>query len=64
MPRIPHDRIGEYLRTALVTLVGNDDSLPSREVVQKVGQRLALSEYELERHERSGYVRLALMYVI
>ena len=57
MPRIPHDRIGEYVRTALVTLVENDDSLPSREVVQKVGQRLDLSEYELERHERSGYVR-------
>ena len=57
MPRIPYERIGEYVRTALQILVENEDTLPSREVVQKVGQRLSLNEYELERHEKSGYVR-------
>ena len=57
MARIPKERIGEYVRTALLVLMDNDDSLRSREVVQQVGQRLSLNEYELERHEKSGYVR-------
>ena len=35
MPRIPYERIGEYVRTALQILVENEDTLPSREVVQK-----------------------------
>ena len=38
-------------------LIEHNDALPSREVIQKVGQRLSLNEYELERHEKSGYVR-------
>ena len=57
MARIPRERLGEYVRTALQVLMENDDSLRSREVVQQVGQRLSLNEYELERHEKSGYVR-------
>ena len=57
MPRIPYERIGEYVRTALQILVENEDALPSREVVQQVGQRLSLNEYELERLEISGQIR-------
>jgi restriction system protein len=57
MPRIPHERIGEYIRTALQLLMENEDALPSREVMQKVGQQLSPNEYELERLEKSGGVR-------
>ena len=57
MPRIPYERIGEYVTTALRLLIENEGALPSREVIQKVGHRLSLNEYELERHEKSGYVR-------
>ena len=57
MPKIAYERIGEYVRTALQILVENEDALPSREVVQQVGQRLSLNEYELERHQISGQIR-------
>ena len=57
MARIPKERIWEYVRTALLVLMDNDDSLRSREVVQQVGQRLSLNEYELERHQISGQIR-------
>jgi len=57
MPQIQYERIGEYVRTALQLLVENEDALPSREVIQKVGQRLSFNEYELHRYEKSGYIR-------
>ena len=57
MPQIQYERIGEYVRTALQLLSENDDALPSREVIQKVGQRLSFNEYALHRHEKSGYIR-------
>ena len=57
MPQIQYERIGEYVRTALQVLIENEDELPSREVFQKVGQRLSFNEYELHRYEKSGDVR-------
>jgi restriction system protein len=57
MPKIQQERIGEYVRTALQVLIENEDTLPSREVFQKVRQRLSLNEYELHRYEKSGYIR-------
>jgi hypothetical protein len=57
LPQTPNERIGEYVRTALQVLIENEDSLPSREVMQKVGQRLSLNEYELHRYEKTGYIR-------
>ena len=57
MPKIEYERVGEYLKTAFKVISENDDSLRSREVIQQVGRRLNLSDHELERHEKSGYVR-------
>jgi restriction system protein len=57
MAQISNERVGEYVRTALTVLIENDDSLRSREVLQQVGNRLELNEYELHVHEKSGYVR-------
>ena len=57
MARIPKERIGEYVRTALLVLMDNDDSLRSRDVTQKVSERLNLNEYELELYEKSGKAR-------
>ena len=57
MPKIEHERIGEYTRTALLVLAENEGVLRSREVLQEVGKRLTLTEYEAERYEKSGYIR-------
>ncbi len=57
MPKIEYERIGEYTRTALLILAENDGVLRSREVLQEVGKRLTLTEYEAERYEKSGYIR-------
>ena len=39
MPRISRERIGEYVRTALLVIKENDDSLRSRDVFREVGNR-------------------------
>ena len=57
MARISRDRIGEYVYTALKVVADNDGVLPSGEVVKQAEARLDLNEYELERLEKSGYVR-------
>ena len=57
MARTSRERIGEYVRIALLVLMDNDDSLRSRDVTQKVSERLNLNEYELESYERSGDAR-------
>ena len=57
MARIPRERIGEYVRTALLVLNENDEALRSREVTQKVSERLDLNEYELELYQTSGVSR-------
>ena len=50
-------RIAQYIKTAFAVLQENDDSLRGRDVIEKVGERLDLTDYELERHEKTGYVR-------
>ena len=57
MARIPRERIGEYVRTALLVLIENDEALRSREVTQKVSERLDLDEYELELYQTSDVAR-------
>ena len=39
MPRISRDRIGEYVRTALLVIMDNDDSLRSRDVFREFSNR-------------------------
>jgi len=39
MPRISRERIGEYVRTALLVTMENDDSLRSRDVFREVSNR-------------------------
>jgi restriction system protein len=57
MSKINKERISVYLKTALQVLQANSGQLPSREVMREVEKRLKLSEYELARHEKTGYVR-------
>lgn len=57
MPKIPYERVGEYVKTAFQVLIENDDSLRVRDILQQVGQRLDLNEYELETHDKSGNIR-------
>ena len=57
MPAITHERIGQYLKTALQALEDNGGSLRSRNVREQVGDKLILDEYELERYEKSGDIR-------
>ena len=57
MPAIAHERIGQYLKTALQVLKDNGGSLRSRSVREQVGDKLILDEYELERYEKSGDIR-------
>ena len=57
MPAITHERIGQYLKTALQVLEDNGGSLRSRDVKAQVKEKLTLDEYELERYEKSGAVR-------
>jgi len=57
MAKISRDRIGEYVYTALQVVADNDGVLPSGEVVKQAEARLDLNDYELERLEKSGYVR-------
>ena len=39
MPRISRDRIGEYVRTALLVIMENNDSLRSLDVFREVSNR-------------------------
>ncbi|PIR49487.1 restriction endonuclease [Candidatus Peregrinibacteria bacterium CG10_big_fil_rev_8_21_14_0_10_54_7] len=57
MSSIPHERIGEYMKQALLVLKEHGGSLPSKEVLRVLSDRLRLNEYELARYEKSGYVR-------
>ena len=57
MARISRDRIGEYVYTALQVVADNDGVLPSGEVIKQAEARLDLDDYELERLEKSGYIR-------
>jgi len=57
MSSIPHARIGEYMHQALLVLKEHGGSLQSKEVMRVLSERLHLSEYELARYEKSGYVR-------
>lgn len=57
MANIPPERIGEYLKQALLLLKEEGGSLPSKEVRNKLRERLNLQGIELERYEKSGYVR-------
>lgn len=57
MKKISYERIGEYLQTALSILDENEGSFPARDLFPILEKRLNLSEYELARYEKSGYVR-------
>lgn len=57
MSTISHERIGEYMKQALLTLKEHGGSLPSKEVMSRLSERLKLNEHELARYEKSGYVR-------
>lgn len=59
MAKIPRERIGEYVQTALRILHENDGQLPSREVTRLVGERLELGPHELETL-KSGSTRWAI----
>ncbi|EKD99447.1 MAG: hypothetical protein ACD_22C00256G0020 [uncultured bacterium] len=45
------------LHKALEVLKNSGGSLPSKEVMEKIGQDLDLSDWEKERYEKSGYIR-------
>ena len=55
--KIGKERTGEYIHTALSILRDNDGQLPSRQVIIEVGKKINPSQYELERFEKSGYIR-------
>ena len=57
MAKISRTRAAQYVKTALQVLEDNDDSLRSRDVFARVSDRLELTEYELERYEKTNYVR-------
>jgi restriction system protein len=50
-------RAGELLHAALSAIKANNGEMRGREVLREVEQRVKLSEYERERHEKSGYIR-------
>lgn len=57
MSSISRERIGEYMKHALLVLKEHGGSLQSKEVLHLLRDRLKPNEYELERFEKSGYVR-------
>ncbi len=57
MAKIEKERSGVYLQTALQILNENGVQLPSREVIRQIEKRLDLSDYEMARFEKTGYVR-------
>src|SRR3989338_5382479 len=57
MSKINKERIAVYLKTALQVLQENSSQMASGDVMREVEKRLKLSEYELARYEKTGYVR-------
>jgi len=54
---ITRERAAQYIKTAFAALQENDDSMSRSDLLEKVGARIELTDYELERHEKTGYVR-------
>lgn len=57
MKKISYQRIGEYLQTAFKIIIENGGSYPSRDIMSEMEKRLKLSEYEIERYQKTGYIR-------
>ena len=57
MRKIPHKRIGEYLKTALSIIVKHGGSCPYRTILEEMENEIDFSDYEKERHEKSMRVR-------
>jgi restriction system protein len=55
--KVGRKRAGELLHAALTVLRDAGGEMRGRQVMQEVEKRLKLSDYERERHEKSGYVR-------
>lgn len=57
MPQDNPERIGEYLKQAMLVLKEHGGSLRFKEVKQLLRERLSLNDFELGRYEKSGYIR-------
>ncbi len=57
MSKISHERIGQYMKEALIVLKEHDGTLPTREIIKTVRTRLDPTDYELHVYEKTGYVR-------
>lgn len=57
MEKIDRRRIGEYIVTTLRILHDAGGSLPGREVMRQLGERIKLTPFEEQRYERTGYAR-------
>lgn len=57
MAKIAEERRGQYMQTALRIIHENGGQMPARDVVRETGGKLNLTEYERERHEKTGYIR-------
>lgn len=57
MREISKERIGTLMQTALKGIAAGGGQLPVRDVLRYVEQHMALTEYEKQRYEKSGYVR-------
>lgn len=58
MPSVSRERIGQLLKTALQVLADNDDDgMRARDILAEVAKRFNLTDYERQRHEKSGYIR-------
>lgn len=55
--KITFRRIGEYLQTAFKIILEHGESYPSRDILAEMEKRLALTPYEQEHFEKTGYVR-------
>lgn len=55
--KFPKERIGLVLKTALQAVHDSGGQLRSSQVVEEVQRRIKFSDYELEKYEKSGYVR-------
>lgn len=58
MPAAGRERIGLLLKTALQVLADTDgQGMRVRDILPQVAARVALTDHERQRHEKSGYVR-------
>lgn len=57
MEKITNERIGEYMKQAMLVLRENDGEMAAAEVVREVERRLTLSAYEREALKKTGKVR-------